>query len=253
MSTLTLRKANQKPSQKSLSNSEALSLSDKVYIFLLSFFCINLVLANLVSVKLFQFHLPFFSLISLPVGDLVYPVTFLITDIISEVWGKKRANQVVINGFFTTIFAVAFVQLCIRLSPSELWFDTSNPSNLSSMSDRQAAYEFVFSSSLISTVASLMAYVVSQRIDVSIYHYIYGKTGSKWLWLRNNVSTMTAQLVDTLIFGSIFYYFGMSLEWSSVLAVMVHVYTCKVIYALLDTPLCYVGVFFVKKVFQNQE
>jgi uncharacterized integral membrane protein (TIGR00697 family) len=93
----------------------------------------------------------------------------------------------------------------------------------------------------------MFAYLVAQTIDVRIFHYLKKLTGEKRLWLRNNVSTMFSQLIDTIIVNSIFLHFGLNIEWSIILKIMIASYIFKILIAAIDTPLVYFGVFYTKK------
>jgi uncharacterized integral membrane protein (TIGR00697 family) len=93
----------------------------------------------------------------------------------------------------------------------------------------------------------MLAYLVAQLIDVRIFHYLKKITNGKKLWLRNNVSTMFSQLIDTIIVNSIFLYFGLNLSWDIILKIIIASYIFKIIIAAIDTPLVYLGVHFTKK------
>ena len=95
--------------------------------------------------------------------------------------------------------------------------------------------------------ASMLAYLVAQLIDVRIFHYLKKVTNEKKLWLRNNLSTMFSQLIDTIIVNSIFLYFGLNLDWDIIIKIIIASYLFKIIIALLDTPLVYIGVHYTRK------
>jgi len=225
--------------------------SEKVYsIFLISFITM-IVLTNIIGVKLFELNLEFFNSdffsnpITLTTGIITYPLTFLITDIVCEVFGKKKASIMVIFGFFVSILSLIFINLAVILPGSEVWIN--NSLGYESVTDMQKAYESVFTLPGFLISASMFAYLVAQTIDVRIFHYLKKLTGEKRLWLRNNVSTMFSQLIDTIIVNSIFLHFGLNIEWSIILKIMIASYIFKILIAAIDTPLVYFGVFYTKK------
>jgi uncharacterized integral membrane protein (TIGR00697 family) len=218
--------------------------SQIVYSFLLVFFCIMMVVTNIVSSKLIK--IPFFEHLSLPVGYLTYPFTFLITDIISEVWGKKYSRYVLIAGFFSNLIAFGFISLAIYLTPHEDWFQPSNLYGMKNIFDNQNAFSFTLKTSGFSFLASMMTYVISQCVDVEIYHFVKDLTKGKYMWLRNNLSTLTAQLVDSTIFITIYFYYYLGMPWQVCLSIILSGYLVRCLTSLLDTPFYYMGVFLVK-------
>ena len=94
----------------------------------------------------------------------------------------------------------------------------------------------------------MLAYLVAQLIDVRIFHYLKKITNGKKLWLRNNVSTMFSQLIDTVIVNSIFLHFGLNLSWDIIFKIIIASYIFKIIIAAIDTPLVYLGVHLTKKI-----
>jgi uncharacterized integral membrane protein (TIGR00697 family) len=112
----------------------------------------------------------------------------------------------------------------------------------------QNAYESVFTLPGFLISASMLAYLVAQLIDVRIFHYLKNKTNDKKLWLRNNVSTMFSQLIDTIIVNSIFLYFGLNLSWEIILKIIIASYIFKIVIAVLDTPLVYIGVYYTRRI-----
>lgn len=112
----------------------------------------------------------------------------------------------------------------------------------------QNAYESVFTLPGFLISASMLAYLVAQLIDVRIFHYIKKITNGKKLWLRNNISTMFSQLIDTIIVNTIFLYFGLNLQWDIIFKIIIASYIFKIIIAAFDTPLVYLGVHFFKKI-----
>lgn len=187
------------------------------------------------SFTVFGTHFPFIVF----VGVLPYPVTFLCTDIISELYGKRRANIVVWIGFFLNIWILLI-----------LWLGGALPGDNGINSEHFFAIRKM---AFGATTASMLAYLSAQFIDVHIFHYIKDKTKGKHLWLRNNASTITSQLVDSVIVISVTYYMvGFNFaEGTNVgrelLVILLSGYVFKLICALLDTIPFYYCVKFLRK------
>jgi hypothetical protein len=224
--------------------------SAKIYSFLMSVFVVMLVLTNIIGTKifvLFEESLPngFFGFpLALTAGIITYPITFLVTDITSEIFGRKKANLLVLCGFFCSLLSLLIITIVINLSPSEAWLSGS-PYN--SLDEMMKAFNAVFSLPGILISASMTAYLIAQLIDIRIFHLVKKITNNKYLWLRNNLSTMCSQLIDTIIVNSIFLGFGMGLETNLIIQIIICNYLVKLIFAAIDTPLVYLGVFLIKK------
>tara|TARA_B100000035_G_scaffold177454_1_gene151332 strand:+ start:62 stop:724 length:663 start_codon:yes stop_codon:yes gene_type:complete len=217
-----------------------MSKTEKAYSIFLVIFITMIVLTNIIGVKLFEIYS-----ITLTSGIITYPLTFLITDIVCEVFGKKKASLMVLLGFFASILSLIFINLAVILPGSEVWVNNSLGYN--SIEEMQNAYESVFTLPGFLITASMLAYLVAQLIDVSIFHYLKKLTSGKKLWLRNNISTIFSQLVDTIIVNSIFLYFGLNLGWDIILKIIIASYIFKILIAIFDTPFVYIGVHFTKK------
>ena len=217
-----------------------MSKVEKAYSLFMVIFITMIVLTNIIGVKLFVVNS-----VTLTTGIITYPLTFLITDIVCEVFGKKRASLMVVMGFFASLLSLVFINLAVTLPGSEVWINNSLGYN--SIEDMQNAYESVFTLPGFLITASMLAYLVAQLIDVRIFHYLKTVTNEKKLWLRNNISTMFSQLIDTIIVNSIFLYFGLNLDWDIIIKIIIASYLFKIIIALLDTPLVYIGVHYTRK------
>ena len=216
-------------------------LARNLYLLLAGLFITSLVVSNLIFQKFFYwypFDIKIFgnSLFELSVGVLPYPITFLITDLISEIYGKKSANQVVITGIFASFFSMG-----ILLMANEV------PAIKNSPIDDQTFNE-VFALSPIAVLASMIAYLIAQFIDIRIYHFWKNLTQGKMLWLRNNFSTFTSQFVDSLLVIGLLSIFGV-LEWTLFWGLVISSFLFKVLVAALDTPLLYLFVGIFRKTF----
>jgi uncharacterized integral membrane protein (TIGR00697 family) len=199
-------------------------------------FIAALVASNLIFQKFFSWN-PFgWFRFELSVGILPYPITFLITDIISEIYGKKKANQVVIAGIFASFFSMGIILIAIFTSAIE-----SSPID-------DIIFTKVFGLSPIAVLASMLAYLFAQFIDIRIFHFWKQKTKGKHLWLRNNFSTFSSQLIDTLIVVTLLCSFGV-LPWSLFKPLVISGFLFKIIVAMLDTPILYGVVFLFRRRF----
>ena len=211
-------------------------LAEKLYIGLAAIFIASLVSCNLIFQKFFIWN-PFGMYeFEVSVGILPYPITFLITDIISEIYGKKRANQVVIVGLFSTVFVMGVVALA-DIVPATDW----SPVN-------DETFKKVFGLTGVAVAASMFAFLMAQFIDIRIYHFWKKLTKGKYLWIRNNFSTMTSQLVDTSAVLLLLCFFGAS-PWMKFENLLINGFLFKVIVAIFDTPFLYLFVNLIKRNF----
>ncbi len=205
----------------------------KLYLLLAGIFIASLVSANLIFQKFFTWS-PFgWYTFELSVGILPYPVTFLCTDLISELYGKKKADQVVISGLVASVFVMGIVMIADAM-PQTAW----SPVN-------QEIFHKVFGLFGPAVFASMVAYLAAQFIDIRIFHYWKRLTKGKHLWLRNNGSTIVSQLVDTSAVLILLCGTG-ALDWIRFWPLLVNGFLFKVMVALLDTPLFYLGVWVLK-------
>jgi len=224
-----------------------------LYLWFASTFAVVLVLTNVVGTKLFHFHAGPLSdwlndgkPLTLTAGIITYPITFWLTDIVSEIWGRKRANGMVILGFGMSLLMLVVVQIAKALEPSPFWSlpEVGFPDGVA----MQTAMDAFFANPHILLFASMTAYLVAQLFDVRLYHFFWRLTNGKYLWMRNNGSTLISQLVDTIIVNGIFLRWGLGMEWGPIGKVIVAVYICKALMAMIDTPFIYLGVAVVARV-----
>ena len=243
----------------------SLSRSDKVFLILTSFFLGSLTMLNILGTSRFiDFSFTFFSLeipFVLAIGVLPYPITFLCTDLISELFGKKRANFVVWLGLLLNLWVIFIIWLGGALDAPMSLSNGELPLNVT---DGEVivphGYEFyhIRKLTLGATAASMIAYLAAQFIDVQIFHFLKKKTNGKMLWLRNNVSTLVSQLVDTSAVILITYYYanGLPLNENGTLThpliyFILSGYVFKVVVALLDTLPFYIATRQLKKYISN--
>lgn len=211
-------------------------LAEKLYLGLAAIFIASLVSCNLIFQKFFIWN-PFGMFqFEVSVGILPYPITFLITDIISEIYGKKRANQVVIVGLFSTVFVMGVVALA-DIVPATEWSPVSNET-----------FSRVFGLTGVAVAASMFAFLMAQFIDIRIYHFWKSLTKGKYLWIRNNFSTMTSQFVDTVAVLALLSVFD-AIPWDKFGILLLNGFLFKVLVAAFDTPFLYLFVNLIKKNF----
>ena len=195
---------------------------DQLYIFLCAIFISSLVTCNLIANKFVTVDLGF-KVFIVSAGILPYPLTFLVTDLISELYGQKKANIVVFSGFVASMFVLLFLWLGGQFNaiPDSIVNDDT--------------YNKVFQNAWRIIAASMIAYLFAQFIDVRIFHFWKRLTNGKHLWLRNNGSTIASQLVDTTLVVMIL--FVGVWEPSNIISAIIDGWLFKMIMAAIDTPL----------------
>lgn len=217
---------------------------ERIYLVLASVFVVSLVMTNVIGIKLFR--APFYPDFALTTGILTYPITFLVTDIVSEVYGKARANFMVVLGFFMSLVMLGIIQIALAVPPHPYWVPGDSPF-YGTVEEYQHAFESVFALNGILLFGSMLAYLVAQLIDVYLFHFWKRLTDGKHLWLRNNGSTSISQLVDTGIVNSILFFVGFGMDFATGFKIMATIYVYKLALAVIDTPLIYLGVYLVKR------
>lgn len=211
-------------------------LADTVYLILAALFIASLVASNLIFQKFFYWE-PFgWYRFEISVGILPYPITFLITDILSEIYGKKKANQVVIAGIFASLFSMIII-IIADFAPAI----DSSPVN-------DEVFHQVFGVSPLAVFASMIAYLFAQFIDIRIFHFWKKQTNGKHLWLRNNFSTFASQFMDTFTVLFLLCSFHI-LPWTIFTSLLISGFLFKVLIAALDTPVLYGIVFLFRRRF----
>lgn len=195
-------------------------------VLLAGIFFTALLVSNVISAKLFTI-----GSIVLTAGIIMYPLTFLISDAIAEVYGKTIAKRVIVIGLVMNVLMIGFFYLAITLPPAGFW-------------PMQGEFEAILGAVPRMVAASLIAYFISQTFDVNLFHKLKEKTQGKHLWLRNNGSTMASQLIDSCIFVFIAFYGTMPLP--ALFAMIGTQYLVKLVIAAADTPFIYLTVRWLK-------
>lgn len=194
---------------------------------LIGIFIGGLVIASPLAVKMIDFGISYGT-----AGVLAYSITFPVTDILSEVYGPKAAQRVVRAGFVTLIVVFALIQVSIHWTPAPFW-------------EGEEGFMEMMNSSLRMIIASVVAYIISQSFDVWFFHFLKKKSSGRFLWLRNNGSTVISQAIDTFVWTAValFGVLGTTELWQ----IGVGEWSAKVAIAFLDTPFVYLGVWWLRK------
>lgn len=180
-------------------------------------FITSLIVANILASKV----VTFWGFV-LPAAVVAYPLTFLMTDVIGEIWGKEEANRTVRNGFICQVISLILISLAILLP-------------VAPFADNQAEFQAIMGQSFRVVLASMIGYLIAQCNDVFIFHKLKERFDGKHKWLRNNVSTMLSQLLDTAVFITIAFVGVVP----NILTMILSQYVVKAAYALIDTPFFY--------------
>jgi queuosine precursor transporter len=202
------------------------------------------------TINIFNFEIP----VMLFVGILPYPITFLCTDFISELYGKHRANVVVWTGLLLNIWVLFILWLGGVLPPVP---DMLPETGLPALDDTSRSFYHIRKLTFGATTASMLAYLTAQFVDVHVFHFVKKLTHGKHLWLRNNVSTLTSQLVDSISVVLITYYYAHAIDihagrtvFQTLMIFILSSYIFKLLAALLDTIPFYIGVKFFSNYLQ---
>ena len=184
------------------------------YLFISALLLSNIIASKIVSI----------GVLIVPAAIVLYPLTFLFTDVVSEVEGKESAHTLVIMGFCMSLFMVLVIFIGKVLPPAFFW-------------EHQDSYNIILGATPRIVFASMVAYLVSQNHDVWAFHWWKRKTAGRHLWLRNNLSTMVSQLIDSVLFIGIA--FTGVYPAKAIAGMILGQYLIKVCIAVLDTPFCY--------------
>ena len=235
-----------------------------LFLALGGFFICNALMAEFIGVKVFSLEgtlglipveMKLFGYgpygFDLTAGVLLWPVVFVMTDVINEYYGKKGVRLLTLLTTVLIVYAFIMVFLAIQLSPSSFWefeevtrkespaFKTDNGAFTKGFFNRQLAYENIFGQGLWIIVGSLIAFLVGQFLDVTVFQALKRVTKSKKIWLRATGSTLVSQLVDSLIVIYIAFGLGKGLPVAQCLAIALVGYCYKFIVAIIMTPVIY--------------
>ncbi len=167
---------------------------------------------------------------SLSASIFVYSATFIFTDLLSELFGKKAARMAVISGICVYPMLLITTKFAAAWEPHPVW------------ALNQPAFETVMATTFRVTLASLCAFITSQLHDVWAFHFWKDRTGGRHLWLRNNLSTVTSQAIDTVVFYFVAFFGIFPLG-----KLIVATYLVKILIAVIDTPVVYLAKYLITK------
>ena len=204
----------------------------RLYLVLLATFVTSLLVGDIIGSKLTQVTV-FGQAFTISVGMVPFPVTFLLTDLLNEFYGKRAARQVTWIGFAMALlaFAFIFVSVAIPFAPFTFGPDWKGTN--------QQAFDTVFAGSQRILVASVIAYLASQFTDIAVFHVLKKRTQGRYLWLRATGSTVVSQLIDTAVIQTIAWY-GL-LPVAEIFNIAVSSYAVKLVVAVALTPAIYAG------------
>jgi uncharacterized integral membrane protein (TIGR00697 family) len=219
-----------------------------LFLVLGSFFIANAIIAEFIGVKIFSLEKSlgispvnwnvFGNQLSfnMTVGVLLWPIVFIMTDIINEYFGKSGVKlfSYIAAGLIAYSFAAIFMG--IKLTPADFWLERETPLGKMPM---QEAYSQIFGQGQWIIIGSLVAFLIGQLVDVSVFTYVKKKTGNKNLWLRSTGSTLVSQLIDSFVVLFIAFYLGAGWDINLVLGICLVNYIYKLTVALLLTPVLY--------------
>jgi queuosine precursor transporter len=221
----------------------------RVFTILMSFFVANALIAECIGGKIFNLEaligirLPHFDLFgekdltfALTCGVLLWPLEFVMTDIVNEYFGPKAVRRISYTAVALISYAFLMFYFAMSTTPPDWWVHSKAESGVP---DMQKAFSAIFGQGMWIILGSLIAFLVSQVVDVLAFHRIKKATGDKWLWMRATGSTLISQLVDSYIVLFVAFYIGQGWSWQKVLAIGTVNYMYKAVVALLMTPVIY--------------
>jgi queuosine precursor transporter len=238
--------SNSKPIPKKLSN---------LYIFLGAFFIGNALLAELIGVKIFNVEHTLGiihgskseGIINMSIGVIIWPFVFITSDLLNEYFGKEGVKTI----SFITAGLIAYASIVIvigtLLPPAKFWLDINSINKTGYYFDIDYAYRTIFRQGIGIIIGSITAFLVSQMVDVYVFHYFRKFTGHHYLWIRATGSTIISQLIDSFIILFIAFYLLGKWSFAQVISVGTVQYIYKVGLAIILTPLVYLAHHFIDK------
>ncbi|WP_205512055.1 queuosine precursor transporter [Longitalea arenae] len=221
----------------------------RLFVFFTAFFVANALIAECIGTKLFSLekllntqpaNITLFGqsglAFTLTCGVLLWPLEFVMTDIINEFYGPKAVRRISYIAVGLISYAFLMFYLAIHVPAADFWVSSRTKEGVP---DMQLAFDSVFGQGMRIIIGSLVAFLVSQIVDVTVFHKIKKRTGEKHVWLRATGSTVVSQLVDSYIV--LFIAFSGIFTWQQILAIGVMNYTYKFLMALILTPVIYVA------------
>jgi hypothetical protein len=228
--------------------------STRLFYILGAFFIANALLAEFIGVKIFSLEKTFnlspvnlnilgFDLsFNLTAGVLLWPVVFIMTDIINEYYGRKGVRFISFTAAGLILYAFLMVYFSMDLVPADFWIERETTDGNINM---DVAFNTIFGQGLWIIVGSLTAFLIGQLVDVTVFHYFKSKTGNPKIWLRATGSTLVSQFIDSFVVLFIAFYLGAGWDLKLVLAIGIVNYMYKFAVAVILTPILYVIHYFI--------
>ena len=221
----------------------------KLFVIFTAFFVANALIAECIGGKIFslekllginpsnftifgQSGLSF----NLTCGVLLWPLEFIITDIVNEYYGPKAVRRISYTAVVLITYAFIMFYTAMKIPPADFWIGSNQAKGIPNMQD---AFGGIFGQGMWIILGSLTAFLVSQIVDVTVFHKIKQMTGEKWIWLRATGSTVVSQLVDSFVVLFIAFKIGNGWSWQLVLAICLVNYAYKFTMAIVLTPVIY--------------
>ncbi|HNP24065.1 MAG TPA: queuosine precursor transporter [Panacibacter sp.] len=221
----------------------------KLFLGFTAFFVANALIAECIGNKIFSLEKLFgftpvnFSLFgqsglafNLTCGVLLWPLEFVMTDIVNEYYGPKAVKRISYTAVVLISYAFIMFYGSISIPPADFWIGSKSANGIDNM---QTAFSGIFGQGMWIILGSITAFLVSQVVDVTVFHRIKKATGEKKVWLRATGSTVVSQLVDSYIVLTIAFKFGSNWSWPLVFAVGTMNYLYKFTVAIILTPVIY--------------
>jgi hypothetical protein len=222
---------------------------NSLFFILGTFFVANALLAEFVGIKIFSLeasldfepvNISLFGFdnlsFNLTAGVLLWPVVFIMTDIINEYFGKRGVRFMSFTAAGLIAYAFLMVYFSIGLKPSDFWVERTTPYGILNM---DLAFNTIFGQGLWIIIGSLIAFLLGQIVDVTVFHYLRHFTGSSKIWLRATGSTLVSQFIDSFVVLFVAFYLGAGWDIKLVLAIGLVNYIYKFFIAVFLTPLLY--------------
>ncbi|WP_223650500.1 queuosine precursor transporter [Hymenobacter psoromatis] len=225
----------------------------QLYLVLSGIFLVNALLAEIIGVKIFSVEKTFGLSGNLTAGVLVWPVVFITTDIINEYFGRKGVLRITFLTVGLILYAFLVILGTTKLIPADFWLDLNKTDGQGRPFNIEFAYQSIFRQGLGIIIGSLVAFLIGQVLDASVFQAFRRVTGSKYIWLRATGSTLISQLVDSFVVLYVaFYLFG---NWSmaQVISVAKFNYWYKFAAAIVLTPLLYLAHYVIDRYLGPEE
>jgi len=234
----------------------------KLFVIFSAFFVANALIAECIGGKIFSLEKVFgldpsnFTLFgekglsfNLTCGVLLWPLEFVMTDIVNEYYGPKAVRRISYTAVALITYAFIMFYMAIKIPPADFWITSGVESGVANMPN---AFNSIFGQGMWIILGSLTAFLVSQIVDVTVFHKIKKVTGEKKVWLRATGSTLISQLVDSFIVLFIAFKLGKGWSWQLVLAICLVNYIYKFTMAIILTPVIYIVEHRIDKYFGHE-